>query len=152
MKRTYAIVCAACAAILIAGWCAYTWRQGRPEAGAPQSVVIQGDGGLDRQIGAVSDRLSAKAHIADEVAAGRLSLREAAAAFRDLDAQQPRQVYDHPAAFPPGASEDERRCRAVIDWAVNAAPPDHAPALARRLEAELEVLLRQDPVPRARAE
>ena len=141
MRRTPAVVYAAVLAILFAALCIRAWRAGLPEAAAPPAVEALSNSEVDRRLAVMTARMSAKSHIADEVVAGRLSLLEAATAFWDLDMQEPRQSYDSPGIDPVVASENERRCRSVIEWAGNQAPPDLVPVLTR-LEAELEEHLR----------
>jgi hypothetical protein len=93
----------------------------------------------------ITRRLSEKDRLAGEVIEGRLSLVEAAARYRDLDAQPPtfrwrelREVY-------PGASDDECHCRTVIGnvRARLLYRPGGDPALVGRLETELQDLLRR---------
>jgi len=88
-------------------------------------------------------RARAKAHVTDEVLTGRLTLLQAAARFRRLDAQEPASKVDLRQHFA-GATEEERLCRQVIQWATAAAqdvsPTAAAPTRAR-LEAELAGLL-----------
>jgi hypothetical protein len=49
------------------------------------------------------------------VLAGRLTLLQAAACFRDLNQQPPEFHWELFRAQTPGMSDDERHCRAVID-------------------------------------
>jgi hypothetical protein len=85
-------------------------------------------------------RTRAKARMAHEVIAGRLSLLQAAAAFRDLDERWPRAV--NPWAAFPDASEDESYCLKVIGYVDTEAPSDRASPLTRRLHVELDAMLR----------
>ena len=87
-------------------------------------------------------RLAAKARIADELIAGRTSLLQAAAAFRDLEDRWPR-VVEPLAAFPNVASLDEVYCRKVIGYAERQARPEQASELTRRLHAELDAVRRR---------
>jgi hypothetical protein len=77
------------------------------------------------------------------VIAGRLSLLEAAARFRDLDEQPPAARREVLRCAYPGASDDECRCRAVLQyvWVEARDRPGADPAVAKRLEAELRGLL-----------
>src|SRR5262249_23603605 len=97
---------------------------------------------LERRNAAVIDRITAKDQVADEVIAGRLTLVEAAARFRDLNAVPP----DHPDPYRttyPGGSDREKLCRQVISWVASATgrAQAEARALVACLEAELEDLL-----------
>ena len=142
MKRTSAVAWAAFLATLICGWWVCARREARPDADDRPAAEAPSRSEVDQQIALLRDRISAKLYITDEVIAGRLSLLEAEAAFREWDVREPQQSYEYPLNYPPGASEEERRCRAVITYVSVQAPRDQAPALIRRLEAELEERLR----------
>jgi hypothetical protein len=96
---------------------------------------------LERRYGGTPTRMERKEKIAAAVLAGEMTLREAAAAFaRAEEIGAPR---DRPPLA--GASEQERLCRAVIEWVVvkvrferSAAEAD---AVRQRLEAQLHELL-----------
>jgi hypothetical protein len=95
---------------------------------------------------AVRLRLLAKDLLVKELASGRLTLFEAAALFRELDALPPRTVYSTcPDPDPPirvaGPTEEERYCLRVITFAWHAlrtAQPGRAEILTKRLVAEFE--------------
>jgi hypothetical protein len=99
-----------------------------PDPSAPNTAVLL--------------RLQAKTRMAREVVAGRLSLAEAAAEFKALDAYAP----PGPGfIFPEGSAEmsaDEYYCRNVIDWAAAEAPRERAAEVRRQLQAELNAQLR----------
>jgi hypothetical protein len=89
----------------------------------------------------ITAKTAARVRVAHQLIAGRLSLLQAAAAFRDLDERWPRTiipVFDYPNA----ASEDEIHCLRVIHYVVTEAPPDRAAELTGRLQAELDAMLR----------
>jgi hypothetical protein len=96
---------------------------------------------LDRRREAVLRSIAVKEGVVAQLIAGRLTLPQAAARFRDLKAESP----DDDA--PPGPAcdrgEGERLCRQVMGWA-DSWLADHAPeragAVAARLEAELRRL------------
>ncbi|HEX5269789.1 MAG TPA: hypothetical protein VFW33_04840 [Gemmataceae bacterium] len=97
---------------------------------------------LERAGVAVVTRREAKERATQELLAGRLSLAQAAARFREADALPggcPRRCRA------PGRTEEERSCREVIGWAVAAAERAGGPgigrAIRRRLEAELNAHL-----------
>jgi hypothetical protein len=79
------------------------------------------------------------------VIAGRLSLLEAAARFRDLDEQRPAASRQARCATHAGASDDECHCRAVLQYvgAEVELRPGADPGVAERLDAELRSLLEQ---------
>ena len=88
-------------------------------------------------------RATDKRRLAAEAIEGRLSLVDAAARFRDLNAAAPafnRQAF---CTAYPGGSDDERDCRAVLNFVrvELQGRRDADPALAERLEAELHDLL-----------
>ena len=101
---------------------------------------------LDEALQAAQGRSMAKAALAQEAAAGRLSLFDAAARFRDLDAgttEDYRRGWRHLAE---GASDEERYCRQVIGYATLALRDrSDGPDLIGRLRAQLdEALSRRD--------
>jgi hypothetical protein len=92
-----------------------------------------------RQIGL--QRLAVKERAVQNLLAGRLTLRQAAAQFRDAETALP--VTWVPPVGAPGPGEDERLCRTVMAWArcrMARYPPAEAAAVAARLDAELEQL------------
>jgi hypothetical protein len=114
------------------------WRltgRGGLSAPPPASVEIFGP---DRDS---VERLEFKHRLSGEVIAGRLSLFEAAAAFRDADAQGQRPAVYVVESFPGAASEEEAYCRSVIAWVGAEAPCDRADDLTSRLRAELDARL-----------
>ena len=81
-------------------------------------------------------RLESEYRMAQEVAAGRLSLLEAAAGFKALDANPPPGwVF---AEREPGLSDEEYYCRRVIGFVGGALPPEQADPAIPRLQADLE--------------
>jgi hypothetical protein len=95
---------------------------------------------LDRRLAAAQYRTEAKRRIAQQVGAGRLTLREAAERYRDLNATNP--DFDR-SAFEskfPGPTEKERCCQQVIAMVevelVN--ERERARSVRKRLEASLE--------------
>ncbi len=68
----------------------------------------------DWKLRAVGRRIQEKERIAGELIDGRLTLFEAAARFRRLNAEPP--AAPPPLSYP-GDSEEERLCRQVIRWA-----------------------------------
>jgi hypothetical protein len=94
-------------------------------------------------------RIDGKNRVAAEALAGRLTLLEAAARFRDLSpADLPEVVRAQRQGLYPAASEEERYCREVIGWAGAALEARHQPdgGALRRLEAELDEHLRRGPI------
>jgi hypothetical protein len=132
------------------------WAAPWPDGGADPS------GGQEPEacVRDILRRAAAKQRLAVEVIEGRLSLVEAATRFRDLDEQPPPFHWQAFRDAFPGASDDERHCRQVLNyvWGELQDRPDADPALLGRLEAELQDLLargnfrlpRPDPPPAAR--
>jgi hypothetical protein len=94
---------------------------------------------LDREERAVQRCTAAKREVAAEAAAGRVTLFEAAARFRDLDADAPetyrrvwRQTFE-------GATDEERYCHQVLEYVaqIGRERPGDAVALDR-LRAQLD--------------
>ena len=79
-------------------------------------------------------RIEAKHRIAAELIAGRTSLLQAAAAFRDFDGHEAHRIR---AAYPLADSEDEAYCRCVIAYVAAHAPAGEDDDLVCTLEAEL---------------
>src|SRR5262249_28652477 len=82
----------------------------------------------------------AKIAVVFRVAAGRVSLREAAARFRDINASRRNFPWDRFREAHPGATDDERHCREVIRWVRWWVEEEQGSgrSLSRRLEAELK--------------
>jgi hypothetical protein len=94
----------------------------------------------------VVGRVARREKIVQELAEGRLTLREAAAGFRRLNELTPDFVPAYRKGFP-GATADESLCRQVIYWVANVLErdePERVRAVKSRLEAELESHLRRD--------
>jgi hypothetical protein len=89
-------------------------------------------------------RLAAREEAVRDVLDGRLTLGQAAARFRDLDATTRACTHRELARRFPGIAEDERCWREVICWVAMAEGkrPDGGHGVARRLSAELEDALR----------
>ena len=94
---------------------------------------------LDQREDAIRRRREVKAHVAEEVIAGRRSLAEAIERFRALDREWP----ENHRGPPFGVSENEWDGRNVLYFVrlVLADRPDEAAAVAGRLEKELQQLL-----------
>jgi hypothetical protein len=150
---------------LVAALCLYQLTRLDADRGAPHAATGEGDayqtgigwlGGEDpledakfrALCNAVSQRGLAKGRLAVDVAAGRLTLLEAAARFRELNSQWPPFDWHLWRGFIhvrfPGVSDDEGLCRQVIICAKSALweKPEEAELVACRLEAELDEHLR----------
>lgn len=91
---------------------------------------------LDQQGEAVRRRIAVKAALAADLIAGRATLWEVAARFRDLNTARP----DYPEFIRRsyrGASDEERQCRNVIEH-VEALMDAAGPSLRREMVAQLE--------------
>jgi hypothetical protein len=92
-------------------------------------------------------RIAAKDEVIDRLLAGDLTLLEAAAWFRRLNADPPHLAMDY--SMLAGDSEEEKVCRQVISWvghhlAMKAASASEAHDVVHRLEGELQERLRRD--------
>jgi hypothetical protein len=115
---------------------------GLPAADGPEAARSRR---LDEQLRVASCRSTEEERLAQDVAAGRLGLVEAAGRFRDLAAEDP---VLNPEAFRrtyPGDTDEERYCRQVIRFVQLSLgeQPGADPAVAGRLEAELQDRLRR---------
>lgn len=108
---------------------------------------------LDAQDQAVLERIAARYRIVDALLEGRLTLRQAAARFRQLNPSSAEAPW-LPVTYP-ARSEEERCCRQVMVYArhVLRNRPEEAQRILPRLEAELQAYLEsngaarhQDPV------
>jgi hypothetical protein len=87
-------------------------------------------------------RMRQREAVCTSLAAGRLSLLEAAVRFRQVQQEALRGHSEHCMPYP-GNSEGERLCREVIAYTelAFAGEPDRCAALKARLDAELQALL-----------
>jgi hypothetical protein len=130
-----------------------------PAAAEPARTAETESEKLDSQLQEVSRRLYGKEHVAAEVARGRLTLLEAAARFRDLNAELPGFQREQFRSVYPGRSDDERHCWQVIRFVRTELQdvPNAVPRVVGRLEAELQArvdrgdLRLPEPVPAAQA-
>ena len=100
---------------------------------------------MQEELERAQERIRAKRAIALEVLAGRLTLRQAAAHFRELDAGRPERKLAHWRASCPGNTDEERYCWTVLRYVGQEVwhDPARAREARRRLEAELPPHLRR---------
>jgi hypothetical protein len=101
---------------------------------------------LDREGEVVHRRMAAKRVVVADLAAERLTLLEAAARFRDLNALSPDSLHYVRTCYP-GTTDEERLCRQVIAWTeteLHERRADDAERVVARLRAELGELLGRD--------
>jgi hypothetical protein len=128
-----------------------------PEVGLDMGQAEADAADLERQSEATVRRLVAKEDTLRELVDGRLTLWQAAARFRDLDATAPASARREAERRFPGIPAEERCCRLVIAWAAawEERQPGGGTGRSRRLTAELEDALRHgrlslpDPAPAA---
>ena len=89
---------------------------------------------------ALHARYCVKSWVVHELIAGRLSLLEAAAAFKEADTLGPDSTVM--TGFPQSASPEEAYCRSVIAYVQIQAPSNRAEGMCRGLEEELSARLR----------
>jgi len=113
-----------------------------PDSSEPSARERRRTETLDALLQAVQQRQRARYQLAQDVIAGRLTLVEAAAHFRDFTTPpaDPRLTYWE--AERRRASQGEAYCRAVIGWVeyVLGQTKQRDPGLLARLNAELETL------------
>jgi hypothetical protein len=97
----------------------------------------------DRERAAHFRRSEARRRVAQDLAAGRLTLLEAAEHFRDLNGSYPGFNWYQFRRHFPGSSDDERHCRQVIQFVALETETGPAAVARQRLEAELEGHLRR---------
>jgi hypothetical protein len=110
-----------------------------------ESELRRGDD-LDAQLAEAHQRIGAKQEVVSDVIAGRVDLPEAAARFRDLTPPSSDAARYLRTAYA-GASDDERFCRAVIQWVrvtLQTRSRAEVDRTAARLEAELQERLGRD--------
>jgi hypothetical protein len=135
------LILALLSAGLIAATEARKWRGRAPLPEAPDEEAREAE--LDRGLRAARQRIDAKWKVVRRLLAGELTLLEAAARFRDLNAE-PADCPAQDSHLWPSASPEERLCRQVIAWARAHSRDDSsgaAGAVVDRLEAELAALL-----------
>jgi hypothetical protein len=93
---------------------------------------------LQERLDSVNATLRARQAVVDELLAGRLTLLEAAARYRDLDEKEPGFNWEHFRLYYDCGSDEERFCRQVIDFVrAHFEDPERAAAAAAPLEGEL---------------
>jgi hypothetical protein len=100
---------------------------------------------VDRELQRSQERILAKHAVVGDLLARRLTLRQAAARFGELDASMPESLQAVWRKYCPGNTDEERYCWTVlryVAWEVHD-DPVRAQALRRRLEAELPEHLRR---------
>jgi hypothetical protein len=146
LRRSAFVLVMIAAVLASASVCVHRFRDlsvRRDTFGAAISLAreIERTGELDQRFGGTPASMERKEKIAAAVLADEMTLREAAAAFAQAE------EIGAPRDRPPlaGASEQERLCRAVIDWVVVKVrferSPAEAHAVRQRLEAQLQELL-----------
>jgi hypothetical protein len=98
---------------------------------------------LDARCREITARVLAREAVIRDLRAGRLTLAQAAARFRDINGPDGKAPLEVAGRFG-GATEEERLCRQVIAWAEVVAryeSPGAAEPMRRGLEAELAALL-----------
>ncbi len=110
------------------------------EATEPDTVRRQSE--LEQRWEEVTARTEARQRLVREVIAGRLALAEAAARFQELDLASGNFNWDRFRAAMPGASDEEKQRRAVIEHVKSAlvGDPERERAVTARLEQELRAL------------
>ncbi len=135
------------AALFCLGTATYlTWNRAPqatdPAASDPKAVGEQ-TSALEEAALDLARRVAARQAVVRAVIEGRLSLTEAADEFQELDLRSKTFHWDVFRQQMPGATDQERQCRAVLTHVrlQLAHDPDAAQALCQRLETELQTYL-----------
>jgi hypothetical protein len=123
-------------------------RDTLPAASAPDGEEVR-EADLEQEVRDVHRRLTRKERVAQAVAAGRVTLWEAAAYFRTLNHQPPPFAWARFRAAWPGDSDDLRHCHEVIGWVyltTRRTDARRAEAVRASLSAKLSGRLRRGPV------
>jgi hypothetical protein len=138
------LVCGAGAMVIPAGLllCVLSWRPDLCDLPTIRDRLCPdqpGQGSLEQQVQEFDRRYAAKQAVEAELAAGRLSLLEAAAHFRALDHTGPPFNWEMFHQSWPGQTDDESHCREVIERLKNLPPSGcyQREELVGRLEDEL---------------
>jgi hypothetical protein len=118
-------------------------RDGSGGRGSEDEPVAGEDDRIEREVAACERRREARRRIALDLAAGRLTLLEAAEHFRDLNEAYPGFSWIPFRRHFPGSSDDERHCRQVIKFVALEGGPGRAATARERLEAQLQDHLRR---------
>lgn len=110
-----------------------------PEAGGRMEMEQRWSDELDVRLAEAARKIEAKRQTVRALAAGQLSLLEAAARFRELDRKDPHFPWPVFRRHYPYPTDEERHCRAVIATAESEFWPvsSEAATLVARLNAEL---------------
>jgi hypothetical protein len=120
-------------------WVSSLGRDCWPESCRSLAGVWREGDRIDEALRLIVRREEAKKGVVRDLLAGRLTLRQAAALFRDLDRGPPAFNWEEFRRAYPCDTDEERHCREVIDC-VRGVLPANSPeseAIARRFEAEL---------------
>ena len=122
---------------LLAGLAACQLSRG-PDGPRPSAQsVANAEAAAEAQ--AITERMERKRRLVEEMVAGRRTLLQTAAGFRDIGAEDNFTIRQ---AFPHTASDEEAYCRSILEYVRVVAPPDEAAGLCRDLEDELNGRLR----------
>jgi hypothetical protein len=95
---------------------AHPYLDGLNEGPAGKAALVRpGDASAERRVLVLPQRISAKSHVIEQLAAERMSLFEAAAWFRWLN-ENPPDCPGEPIDDWPGACPEEKLCRQVIAY------------------------------------
>jgi len=137
-KSLLPLLVVACLGVVTARRGVHFWAAPRADEGSSPETLPGNE--PSEEVAAVVRRLHEKQALAREVADGRLTLREVAARYRELDEAAPGFHWEEFRRKYPGASDEERHCREVISF-VRALPPERGDGertVAGRLESELQ--------------
>jgi hypothetical protein len=134
MKLMRRAVLAVVVAVLAGGACWQCRVGGAPKSEGQLGWLLAAPG---EEIRIADDRATRKTEVIDRLLAGELALLEAAAWFRHLNDNPPHCPCDF-RRLHRGASDGEKACRQVLEWARCAAATRHTSGVAAKILARLE--------------
>jgi hypothetical protein len=138
VKRWTTIALVGAAIALLMGLISF--RLTRAPDGARASSLFPDAQDTRAQVESIRARMERKRQAAGELIAGRQSLLQTAADFRDLDALGPHVPIRN--SFPRAASDDEGYCLSVLEYVYKEAPPERAEELTGLYTDEMNARLR----------
>jgi hypothetical protein len=113
-----------------------------PELVAQCDAATQSGAEIDAQLPGITRSIKVRTEVAEQAAAGELSLLEAAVKFREATFDDESYQGSLRKRYP-GMSDEERLCRNVLSYVEAAASSSGARRHLARLKAELDDLLKQ---------
>jgi hypothetical protein len=138
------ILTAAAALVVATAWLLGPWR---PWGGPQGESALARSLRLEAELQRTKERFGDQRQLGEGLAAGRLTLLQAAARLRAIRADEPPSIRKVARRYHPGLSEEEWLCMVLIEEVegIPATDPTRA-ALGRRLRAELRQHQQRGPI------